>query len=421
MLKNIFLDLDDTILNFTAGEAKALSQTLWEAGIEPTEAILDRYHIINTAHWELLEEGRLTRDEVLVQRFEQLFRELGVDHSGKAISERYEGLLSCQHDFMPGAEQLLKDLSSRYDLYLASNGAAAVQNPRLDDAGLRPYFKGIFISEEMGADKPSKAFFDACFAAIPGFRLEETVMVGDEAAYPMQSVVKFVLALSVLKRVDQGAMNLEQIIRIRPEQLVKDTWSPLRERFPQGGDFSLKELLRVTVQESDNNTCDLLFGLIGGPQGVQKDLKEWGIDGINVRFTEEEIHRNHDLQYVNSSRPSAMNSLLRAFDEGKILARGTQNFLWGIMAGCSTGPERLKGQLPRDYVVAHKTGSGFSLPGGGVTARNDVGIIVLPNGRKMAVSVFIRDSKDSESACDRVIASMARWLCMEWKPAAGKE
>ena len=127
----------------------------------------------------LLEEGRLTRDEVLVQRFEQLFRELGVDHSGKAISERYEGLLSRQHDFMPGAEQLLKDLSSRYDLYLASNGAAAVQNPRLDDAGLRPYFKGIFISEEMGADKPSKAFFDACFAAIPGFRLEETVMVGD--------------------------------------------------------------------------------------------------------------------------------------------------------------------------------------------------------------------------------------------------
>ena len=165
MLKNIFLDLDDTILNFTAGEAKALSQTLREAGIEPTEAILDRYHIINIAHWELLEEGRLTRDEVLVQRFEQLFRELGVDHSGKAISERYEVLLSCQHDFMPGAEQLLKDLSSRYDLYLASNGAAAVQNPRLDDAGLRPYFKGIFISEEMGADKPSKAFFDACFAA----------------------------------------------------------------------------------------------------------------------------------------------------------------------------------------------------------------------------------------------------------------
>ena len=179
MLKNIFLDLDDTILNFTAGEAKALSQTLREAGIEPTVAILDRYHIINTAHWELLEEGRLTRDEVLVQRFEQLFREMNIHYSGRDLCQRYEYLLSKQHAFMPDAEQLLRELSSKYRLYLASNGAAAVQNPRLDDAGIRKYFQGIFISEEMGADKPSKAFFDACFASIPGFRLEETVMVGD--------------------------------------------------------------------------------------------------------------------------------------------------------------------------------------------------------------------------------------------------
>ena len=179
MLKHIFLDLDDTILNFTAGEAKALTQALRESGIEPTEAILDRYHLINVAHWELLEEGRITREEVLVRRFEQLFRELGIPHSGVAVNDRYEHLLSRQHDFIPGAEQLLKDLAPRYDLYLASNGAAAVQHPRLDASGIRPYFKGIFISEELGADKPSKAFFDACFAAIPGFRTEEAVMVGD--------------------------------------------------------------------------------------------------------------------------------------------------------------------------------------------------------------------------------------------------
>ena len=179
MLKHVFLDLDDTILNFTAGEAKALTQALRESGIEPTEAILDRYHLINVAHWELLEEGRITREEVLVRRFEQLFRELGIPHSGVAVNNRYEHLLSRQHDFIPGAEQLLKDLAPRYDLYLASNGAAAVQHPRLDASGIRPYFKGIFISEEVGADKPSKAFFGACFAAIPGFRPEDAVMVGD--------------------------------------------------------------------------------------------------------------------------------------------------------------------------------------------------------------------------------------------------
>ena len=179
MLKHIFLDLDDTILNFTAGEAKALTQALRESGIEPTRAVLDRYHLINIAHWELLEEGRITREEVLVRRFEQLFRELGIPHSGAAVNDRYEHLLSLQHDFIPGAEQLLKDLTPRYDLYLASNGVAAVQHPRLDASGIRPYFKGIFISEEIGADKPSKAFFDACFATIPSFRQEDAVMVGD--------------------------------------------------------------------------------------------------------------------------------------------------------------------------------------------------------------------------------------------------
>ena len=179
MLKHVFLDLDDTILNFTAGEAKALTQALRESGIEPTEAILDRYHLINVAHWELLEEGRITREEVLVRRFEQLFRELGISHSGAAVNDRYEHLLSRQHDFIPGAEQLLKELVPLYDLYLASNGAAAVQHPRLNASGIRPYFKGIFISEEIGADKPAKAFFDACFAAIPGFRPEAAVMVGD--------------------------------------------------------------------------------------------------------------------------------------------------------------------------------------------------------------------------------------------------
>ena len=116
MLKYIFFDLDDTILNFTAGEANALSQALSEAGIMPTQAVLDRYHVINQACWELLEEGRLTRDEVLVQRFEQLFREMNIHYSGRDLCQRYEYLLSKQHAFMPDAEQLLRELSSKYRL-----------------------------------------------------------------------------------------------------------------------------------------------------------------------------------------------------------------------------------------------------------------------------------------------------------------
>ena len=179
MLKTIFFDLDDTILDFTGGEAHALSRALREQGIEPAAAILERYHVINMCQWELLEEGKLTREQVLVSRFQILFGELGLDCSGEEVCGRYESYLAEEHGFVPGARELLAALAPRYDLYIASNGAAAVQHRRLEDAGILPYFKGVFISEEMGADKPSPRFFESCFAAIPGFSRETALMVGD--------------------------------------------------------------------------------------------------------------------------------------------------------------------------------------------------------------------------------------------------
>ena len=92
---------------------------------------------------------------------------------------RYEGYLAEGHWFIPGAEALLEQLAPRYDLYLASNGTAEVQYRRLKSAGIVSRFRGIFISQELGADKPSPAFFEKCFAAIPGFSREAAVMVGD--------------------------------------------------------------------------------------------------------------------------------------------------------------------------------------------------------------------------------------------------
>ena len=179
MLKTIFFDLDDTILDFRGGEAHALSRALREIGVEPTAAVLERYHIINMCQWELLEEGRLTRDQVMESRFQILFGELGVDHSGREVCDRYESYLAEEHGFVSDAPELLKVLSARYALYIASNGSAAVQHRRLEDAGILPYFRGIFISEELGADKPSPSFFQRCFDAIPGFSRETALMVGD--------------------------------------------------------------------------------------------------------------------------------------------------------------------------------------------------------------------------------------------------
>ena len=179
MLTNIFFDLDNTLLDFDRGEAHALSRALRQFGVDPTPAVLDRYHVINLSQWELLEEGKLTKDQVLLRRFDLLFAELGTACDSQAVCDLYESFLAEEHAFVPGAPELLKALTPRYSLYLATNGAAAVQRRRLADANILPYFQDIFISEEVGFHKPSPAFFHACFAAIPSFDPASALMVGD--------------------------------------------------------------------------------------------------------------------------------------------------------------------------------------------------------------------------------------------------
>ena len=179
MLTTIFFDLDNTLLDFDGGEAHALSRALRQFGVDPTPAVLDRYHAINLSQWELLEEGKLTKDQVLTRRFDLLFAELGVGCDSQSVCDLYESFLAEEHGFVPGALELLKALSPRYSLYLATNGASVVQRRRLADAGILTYFQNIFISEEVGFHKPSPAFFLACFAAIPGFDHTSALMVGD--------------------------------------------------------------------------------------------------------------------------------------------------------------------------------------------------------------------------------------------------
>ena len=179
MVKSIFLDLDDTILDFRRAERRAISETLRRFGIDPTPAVVDRYHELNRQQWELLEEGKLTRPQVLTRRFDLLFSELGVDRSSQEAQAAYEAQLSQGHFFMPGARELLETLAPRYDLYLATNGTPVVQAGRIQSAGIAPYFKDIFISERLGANKPSPAFFQACFAAIPNFDPAAALVVGD--------------------------------------------------------------------------------------------------------------------------------------------------------------------------------------------------------------------------------------------------
>lgn len=175
----VLLDLDDTILDFHKAEAVALSKTLRGLGLEPTEEILRRYSIINRQQWELLEEKKQTREETLTRRFDILFSEYGIVCDGKTARDRYEENLAVGHYFMPGAEHLLEKLYGRYELYIISNGTARVQAGRIASAGIARYFSRIFISEEIGVNKPDREFFTRSLAQIPDFDRERALIVGD--------------------------------------------------------------------------------------------------------------------------------------------------------------------------------------------------------------------------------------------------
>lgn len=179
MMEFLFLDLDDTILDFHRAERIALSKTLSDFGVPPTEAVLGRYHIINKQHWERLERGELTRDQVLEGRFQALLEELGHSADAAAVTRAYERNLGIGHYFLPGAQEAVERLHKKYRLFLASNGTASVQHARLTSAGLYPYFEKVFISQDIGHNKPSKEYFDACFRQIPGFDPQRAMMVGD--------------------------------------------------------------------------------------------------------------------------------------------------------------------------------------------------------------------------------------------------
>ena len=179
MIEFLLLDLDDTILDFHKAERIAISKTIRDFGVEPTEEVLSRYHVINKWHWEQLELGTMTREEILVGRFDVLFREFGVTVDAVMVARTYEKNLGIGHYFLPGAEEAVDTLHKKYRLFLTSNGTASVQKGRMTSANLYRFFEKVFVSQEIGHNKPSKAYFDACFAQIPDFDPAKAMIVGD--------------------------------------------------------------------------------------------------------------------------------------------------------------------------------------------------------------------------------------------------
>ncbi|MBQ8579817.1 MAG: YjjG family noncanonical pyrimidine nucleotidase [Oscillospiraceae bacterium] len=185
MIEFLFLDLDDTVLDFAATERKSITRLLETVGVTPTEEIIHRYHVINLEHWKRLERGEITRQQIS-NRFDVLFQELGVPVSTPQCEKLYRQFLSEGSDVLPGAAEALARLSKKYRLFAATNSTAVVQLGRLQRTGLGVYFEKLFISEEVGVNKPNAEFFHRAFAQIADFDPKKAMMVGDSLSSDIQ-------------------------------------------------------------------------------------------------------------------------------------------------------------------------------------------------------------------------------------------
>lgn len=216
MIEFLFLDLDDTILDFHKAEHIALSKTLQFFGLAPREEVLNRYSRINREHWERLERKELTREQVLVGRFAVLFEEYRIDTDAEQVARKYEDYLSIGHYFLPGAEEAVKSLSEKYKLYMASNGTAKVQACRLASANISRYFQEIFVSQEIGVNKPDKLYFDRCAEKIPGYDPQKAMMVGDSLTSDIQGGIN-----AGMKTVWVNPRHLPHPDHIRPDYQIE--------------------------------------------------------------------------------------------------------------------------------------------------------------------------------------------------------
>lgn len=226
--------------------------------------------------------------------------------------------------------------------------------------------------------------------------------------FPMQSVYKLPISMAVMKQVDAGKIKLtDKILVLKSEMVGRRAYSPIRDRHPNDTSVTLEELLRYALAQSDGTASDVLMRLAGGPAAVQAYLTELGIKDMIVLDTEQTLTQDKTLQYRNWSTPEAAVALLRVLHERRGLSESNQALLLKFMTESKMGQKRLKGLLPAGTAVAHKTGT--SNTDKGVTAgTNDIGIITLPNGKHLAIAVFVSDSPADEATREGVIARIAK-------------
>lgn len=251
-------------------------------------------------------------------------------------------------------------------------------------------------------------------AAVELLETKESILLNGQEKFPMQSVYKLPIGMAVLHRVDQGTLKLEQLIRVTTNDFVaKMQHSPIRDAHPLGAELSVSNLLRQMVSESDGTACDVLLRLLGGPASVDHYLRKLGVTNVVVATTEKEMGQDELVQYRNWAAPEGMIELLGMLHEGRGVSAPSRQMLLQFLTETSTGPQRIRGLLPAGTRVAHKTGSSRTV-NRLTRATNDAGIITLPDGRHLAIAVFVSDSVADDITREAVIARISREAWDYW-------
>lgn len=185
--KTILIDLDDTLLDFQKSEDVAIRTTIKTLGIEPTEDVVSAYKEINLKYWKMFERKEIEREALLIARFKEFCELLNITNKDfSLLNETYFHYLSSSPFEIDGAEEFLKKLSKKYDIYVITNGVKRVQTIRLSLVNITKYFKKVYISEEIGYQKPSVEFFDFVLNDLNIINKEEVLIIGDSLSSDIQ-------------------------------------------------------------------------------------------------------------------------------------------------------------------------------------------------------------------------------------------
>ncbi len=182
----VLLDVDGTLLDFDEAERRGVRVVLQTYGVEPTKALEKRYHEINKKYWKAFERGAIPKEAIIENRFVEFFKTLGKEIDASEVERLYREQLDSCAVLIEGASEICACLSSRYQLYVVTNGISHTQYRRLKDSGLDRYFSDIFVSEDAGSQKPKKEYFDYCFARIAEQDPSRMIIIGDSLTSDIQ-------------------------------------------------------------------------------------------------------------------------------------------------------------------------------------------------------------------------------------------